>query len=312
MIMKGNTMRNAQKAMLLLTAGATVLAAAGCTTASVDTTGKEKPAAATTSLGINDQARALLPAAVKDKGTLVIGSDPTYAPFEYFDVDNKTMIGWDVDMGDALAQALGLKAQHVAATFDTILPGLASRKYDLGMSAFSITEERQKAVDFVAYLSGGSGIAVPPGNPAKLSMKAETLCGKKIAAQKGSSQSLDVLPALSKECTDAGSPAIDAQIFPAQTDANLALTAGRVDGVLADSISLSYQGKLADDKFELAAGNDYQPEPTGVALPKDSELRPAIEAAMKAIVGSPTYTEINKKWSIPSSAAINVDAVVAK
>lgn len=305
-------MRSSQKAILLLTAGVTLLAAAGCTTASIDSTAKQQPASAASSLGVNDQARALLPQVVRDKGTLVIGSDPTYAPFEYFDADNKTMIGWDVDMGDALAQALGLKAQHVAATFDTILPGLASQKYDLGMSAFSITEERQKAVDFVAYLSGGSGIAVPPGNPAKLSMKAVTLCGKKIAAQKGSSQSLDVLPALSKECTDAGSPAIDAQIFPAQTDANLALTAGRVDGVLADSISLSYQGQLADGKFELAAGNDYQPEPTGVALPKDSELRPAIEAAMKAIVGSPTYTEINKKWSIPSSAAITVDAVVAK
>ncbi|MET3174695.1 UNVERIFIED_ORG: polar amino acid transport system substrate-binding protein [Arthrobacter sp. UYCu721] len=305
-------MRNTQKVMLLLTAGATVLAAAGCTTASIDTAGKEQPATATTSLGVNDQARALLPQAVKEKGTLLIGSDPTYAPFEYFDADNKTMIGWDVDMGDALAQALGLKAQHVAATFDTILPGLGSHKYDLGMSSFSITEERQKVVDFVAYLSAGSGIAVLPGNPAKLSMKAETLCGKKIAAQKGSSQSLDVLPALSKECVDAGSPAIDAQIFPAQTDANLALTSGRVDGVLADSISLSYQGKLADNKFELAEGKDYQPERTGVALPKDSELRPAIEAAMQAIVGSPTYTDINKKWSIPSSAALSVDNVVVK
>ncbi len=253
-----------------------------------------------------------MPAAVRDKGTLVIGSDPTYPPFEYFDTDNKTMIGWDVDMGDALAQSLGLKADHVAATFDTILPGLTSQKYDAGMSAFSITDERKKAVDFVAYLSGGSGLAVLPGNPEKLSMKAETLCGKKVAAQKGSSQSLDILPALSKECTDAGKPAIDAQLFPAQTDANLALTSGRVDAVIADSISLAYQGTLAGKKFELAAGNDYQPEATGVALPKDSALRPAIEAAMQAIVGGPTYGQINSKWSIPSSATITVDKVVSK
>ena len=309
-------MRLTHKAALLLTAGITVLAASGCTTASVDEAAASgqaaAPAAAKTAVAVNDQARALLPAAVRDKGTLVIGSDPTYPPFEYFDTDNKTMIGWDVDMGDALAQSLGLKAEHVAATFDTILPGLTSKKYDLGMSAFSITDERKKAVDFAAYLSGGSGIAVAPGNPEKLSMKAQTLCGKKVAAQKGSSQSLDVLPALSKECTDAGKPAIDAQLFPTQTDANLALTSGRVDGVMADSISLAYQGALADKRFELAAGEDYQPDPTGVALPKDSELLPAVEAAIKAIVGSPAYGQINAKWSIPASATITPDQVASK
>ncbi|MCY0905831.1 ABC transporter substrate-binding protein [Arthrobacter sp. H14-L1] len=308
-------MRFTHKAVLLLTAGATLLAASGCTTASIDesaASGQPAAAASKTAVSVNEQARALLPAAVRDKGTLVIGSDPTYPPFEYFDTDNKTMIGWDVDMGDALAQTLGLKAEHVAATFDTILPGLTSQKYDAGMSAFSITEERKKAVDFVPYMDGGSGIAVAPGNPQQLSMKAETLCGKKVAAQKGSSQSLDVMPALSKECTDAGKPAIDAQLFPAQTDANLALTSGRVDGVMADSVSLAYQGTLAGKKFELAAGEDYQPEPVGVALPKDSALRPAIEAAMKAIVGSPAYGEINAKWSIPASTTITVDKVTAK
>ncbi len=308
-------MRFTHKAVLLLTAGATLLAASGCTTASIDdaaSSGQPAAAASKTAISVNEQARALLPAAVRDKGSLVIGSDPTYPPFEYFDTDNKTMIGWDVDMGDALAQTLGLKAEHVAATFDTILPGLTSQKYDMGMSAFSITEERKKAVDFVAYMDGGSGIAVMPGNPQQLSMKAETLCGKKVAAQKGSSQSLDVMPALSKECTDAGKPAIDAQLFPAQTDANLALTSGRVDGVMADSVSLAYQGTLAGKKFELAAGEDYQPEPVGVALPKDSALRPAIEAAMKAIVGGPAYGEINAKWSIPASTTITVDKVTAK
>ena len=193
-------------------------------------------------LTVNEAARALLPEAMTTKGVLTIASDPTYPPFEYYDTDNTTIIGWDADLGDALAQVLGLKAEHIPATFDTILPGLTSNKYDLGMSSFSVTDERKKVVDFVEYLSGGTGLAVLPGNPGALSMVSDTLCGKKVAAQKGSIQGLEILPALSAECTAAGGAGIDIQLFPTQSDANLALTSGRVDGVMADSISLAYQG----------------------------------------------------------------------
>ncbi|MFP3802339.1 hypothetical protein, partial [Paraburkholderia sp. SIMBA_027] len=83
----------------------------------------------------------------------------------------------------------------------------------------------------------------------------------------------------------------------------------RVDGVMADSIPLAYQGKLAGNKFELAAGSDYQPRLSGIALNKDSGLRSAITMAMKAIVQSKTYAEINERWAIPSTSAISADRV---
>lgn len=301
----------------ILTAAALTLAivAAGCTTvpATPQASGQAdlaSPVAA--ALTVNDKARALLPATIRDAGVLKIASDPTYPPFEYFDTDNKTMIGWDVDMGNAIAAVLGLKADHVAATFDTILPGLTSHKYDLGMSAFSVTPERAKAVDFVPYLDNGTGLAVAPGNPLKLAIEGPSLCGQKVAAQKGSIQSMDLIPQLSKKCTEAGKPTVEAQNFPTQTDANLALTSGRVSGVLADSVSLAYQGKLADGRFELAAGVDYDPMPTGTALNKGSELLPAVQAATKAVIESPAFAEINAKWGIPAGAAISADKVVQK
>lgn len=306
-------MRFSNRAAVLLTASLAVAATSGCTTASVGDTAGTSPAgpsvSTSTSVNVNEDARALLPQSVRDKGTLVIATDPTYPPFEYFDTDNKTVIGWDVDTGNALAAALGLKAQYVPATFETILPGLTSKKYDLGMSAFNVTEERQKVVDFVPYISGGSGMAVLPGNPANLSMTAASLCGKKVAAQKGTHESLDILPAMSQECTSSGASAIDQAVFPTQTDANLALLSGRVDGVMADSIPLAYQGKLAGNKFELAAGSDYQPRLSGIALNKDSGLRSAITTAMKAIVQSTTYAEINERWGIPSTSSISADQV---
>lgn len=292
------------------------LAATGCTTVSQaePTQGSVAPETGSTTavLGVNEEARALLPAEIRDKGVLTIASDPTYPPFEFYDTDNKTIIGWDADMGDAIGAVLGLKVEHVPATFDTILPGLQSGKYDLGMSTFSVTEERRKAVDFVPYLQGGTGLAVAPGNPAQLTVDAASLCGKAVAAQKGSIQSLDILPVFSKKCTEAGNPAIDMQFFPTQNDANLALTSGRVQGVMADSVSLAYQGKLAGGKFEVAEGPDFEPELTGTALGKKSELLPAIQAATVAVLESPAYKEINTKWALPASTAIAPADVVLK
>lgn len=298
-----------RSASLAATGLALSLLATACTNASATVSppsGAQSPAAA---VSVDEAARALLPQDVRERGTLVIASDPSYAPFEFMDTDNKTMIGWDVDMGRAVAESLGLKAQNTAATFETILPGLTSRKYDLGMSAFSVTPEREKAVDFVRYLNGGSGLAVAPGNPLKLSMTAETLCGKRIAAQKGSSQALETMPAFNQKCLDAGKAPIDQQQFPLQSDANLALMSGRVDGVMADSVSLAYQGKLANNKFELAAGDDYDPAPVGIALPKGSPLKPAVEAAVKGIITSGEYARLNEKWSLPASISITADKV---
>ena len=292
-----------------------VLASTGCTTVSQAESTQGAGASGSASavdLGVNEAARALLPADIREAGVLRIASDPTYPPFEFYDTDNKTLIGWDADMGDAIGAVLGLKVEHVPATFDTILPGLQSGKYDLGMSTFSVTDERRKAVDFVPYLQGGTGLAVAPGNPQKLSVDATSLCGKAVAAQKGSIQSLDILPAFSKDCTEAGSPAIDMQFFPTQNDANLALTSGRVQGVMADSVSLAYQGKLAGGKFEVAQGPDYEPELTGTALGKKSELLPAVQAATAAVLESPTYAEINAKWGLPASTQITPADVVLK
>ncbi|MGB9032955.1 MAG: ABC transporter substrate-binding protein [Paeniglutamicibacter sp.] len=292
-----------------------VLASTGCTTVSQAESTQGSGASGSASavaLGVNEAARALLPADIREAGVLRIASDPTYPPFEFYDTDNKTLIGWDADMGDAIGAVLGLKVEHVPATFDTILPGLQSGKYDLGMSTFSVTDERRKAVDFVPYLQGGTGLAVAPGNPQKLSVDATSLCGKAVAAQKGSIQSLDILPAFSKNCTEAGSPAIDMQFFPTQNDANLALTSGRVQGVMADSVSLAYQGKLAGGKFEVAQGPDYEPELTGTALGKKSELLPAVQAATAAVLESPTYAEINAKWGLPASTQITPADVVLK
>lgn len=270
------------------------------------------PGAATEPISVNEAARDLLPAEIREAGTMTVASDPTYAPFEYYDTDNSTMIGYDVDLSDAIGASLGLEVEHVPATFDTILPGLASGKYDLAMSAFSVTPEREKIVDFVQYLDGGSGVAVVPGNPLDITMDPTSMCGRKIAGQKGSIQSMEYLPEFSAQCEAAGEDPITIQNFPGQTDANLALTSGRVDAVIADSVSLAYQGQEAGGQFELAEGEDYEPTPTGIALGKDTGLQDAVTEAVRGIIDSPHYAEMAAEWDLPESVLITSDAVTQK
>ena len=84
-----------------------------------------------------------MPAAIKSKGTLTVAADATYPPDEFIASDGKTVIGMDADLANALASIMGLKASVQNVTFDAIIPGLAAGKYDLGMSSFTDTKERE-------------------------------------------------------------------------------------------------------------------------------------------------------------------------
>src|SRR6266542_1917058 len=75
-------------------------------------------------------------------GKLLIGTDSTYAPSEFLDTDGKTVIGFDVDLFNAVAAKLGLTTQWTSAKFDAIIPGVESGKYEVGVSSFTINDER--------------------------------------------------------------------------------------------------------------------------------------------------------------------------
>lgn len=295
---------------------AAVVSLSACTTASehlggavanpTGSSGTIAPAA------LDTAAAALLPAAVKARGTLIVGTDPTFSPYEFYGSNNTTVAGWDADFAAAIGQVLGLKVVMTPSSFDAILPGLTSGKYDVGMSAFSNTPQRRLNADFANYLDSGSGIAVAPGNPKHLSVTDPmSLCGTTAGGEKGTTQGITTLPQFSAACVKAGKAPITIQLFPSQDGANLALMSGRVTSVMSDGISLAYQSKLADGKFELAKGEQYQPTPTAVALPKGSPLTPAIRAAVEKLVASSTYQAINAKYGVPDSATVTA-AMVAK
>ena len=279
----------------------------GCTNAAEETAKQtDKPNASSQApdsiekLSADPAAQKLLPADVVKRGTLRIATDPTYLPFEGYADDNKTFVGLDVDLADSVGQLLGLKVEFTPSGFDAIIPGLSSGKYDMSMSAFSVTDERKKNADFVVYHQSGSGLAVPTGNPDKLKMDAMSLCGRTIGAESGTTQGQEILPAFSEECTKAGKKAIDIKLFPGSDKAITALTSGRVEAVSSGATGLGYQAKITG-AFELASGGDFAPKPTGLVLPKGSALTPAVTAAFEKLVTTKAYKQAFEKWGINES-----------
>jgi polar amino acid transport system substrate-binding protein len=241
----------------------------------------------------------MVPSAIASDGKLTIGTDASYAPSEFIDTDGRTIIGFDAELAQALAQVLGLKVNLENAPFGTLVEGVKNGKFELGMSSFTINPEREAQVDMVSYYSAGTAWAVEKGNPAKLTP--DDACGKKVAVQKDTVQVPDV-QARSKACTTAGKSAITIEQFPLQSDATSAVVTGKDDAMLADSPVVAYAVKQTGGKLELS-GETYDSAPYGIAVPKgQGDFTKAVQGAMQKLMTDGTYLSILKKWSVDAGA----------
>ncbi|MCG5451763.1 ABC transporter substrate-binding protein [Micromonospora hortensis] len=240
-----------------------------------------------------------VPDAIKSDGVIKVGTDSTYAPAEFLDQDGKTVVGFDVELFNAVAQKLGLKAEYESAPFDAILPGVDSAKYEIGVSSFTINAERLKSVNMVSYFSAGTQWVTKAGNAAKIDT--ENACGKKIAVQTGTVQ-LDDITARSKKCTTGGKPAITIDQYQAQSDATAAVFSGKNDAMLADSPVGAYAVKQSNGSLELV-GEIYESAPYGYAVKKDqTAFAEVLKEAVQAVIADGSYQTALKKWGVEGGA----------
>jgi polar amino acid transport system substrate-binding protein len=297
--------RTTFRAALSVTAVLAVVVSAGCggskKAASTTTTG-----AATTTTGaampaVDSKIAAMVPEKIKSKGSIVVAADATYAPNEFIASDGHTVVGMDPDLAQALAAVMGLKAKFVNASFDTIIPGLQSGKYGLGMSSFTDTKEREKVVDFVTYFTAGTSFYVKNGGPTINSLA--DLCGHSVGVERGTTQADDAT-AQSAKCKDAGKAGVTVHVYPDQNAANLAISSGRAQVGMADSPVAAYIVKQSNGQFTLT-GTPYNTAPYGIAIPKGNGMANPILEAMKKLIADGTYTQILKKWGVQSGAITN-------
>lgn len=249
---------------------------------------------------------AQVPANITADGKIVVATDAAYAPNEYTLEGSDEIIGMDVDLGKAIGKVLGVEVEFVNASFDGILAGIQANRYELGMSSFTDTKEREQTVDFVTYFEAGTSTMVRKCNPKNIKT-IEDLCGKKVGAENGTTQ-LDQLTtedaegSVVKACKDAGKDAPVAQGFPKQTDVNAALAANRIDAYMADSPVVDYAVKKTGEAFEKA-GEDTDSAPYGIAVPKGAgTFAQALQGAVQKLIDDGTYEEILDNWGTSGGA----------
>lgn len=247
----------------------------------------------------------LVPAKFKSKGTLTAAADASYAPDEFIGSDGHTVVGMDADMMKALGGVMGLKVTVVNQTFDSIIPGLAAGKYDIGASSFTDTKEREKTVDFVDYFVAGESFYTKATGGTTISGLSD-LCGHTVAVEKGTTEEADATTQSAK-CKKEGKPAVTVLSFPDQNGANLAVSSGRAQLGFADSPVAAYQVKKSNGQFKLV-GPSIANAPYGLAVAKDSGLTKPLEAGLKVLMQRSAYTAILSHWGI-EEGAINASKV---
>jgi polar amino acid transport system substrate-binding protein len=280
---------------------AVAMVAAGCGDDS-DTGGgtTETTAAAPT---VDEALAAKVPDTIKSDGKVLIGTDASYAPNEFLDADGKTVVGWDVDLFNAVAAKLGLQTEWQSATFDAIIPGVQSGKYEMGISSFTINDERKQQVNMVSYFSAGTQWGTKTGNPT--GVQPDNACGKKVAVQTNTVQDTEDLPKRDEACTAAGNPAITVDRYQRQDQATAAVVSGKDDAMLADSPVLAYAVKQTNGQLELL-GDIYDAAPYGYVIEKDqTEFAQAVADAVQALITDGTYKTILDKWGVGAGAIDN-------
>jgi polar amino acid transport system substrate-binding protein len=253
--------------------------------------------AAAASAAMDPALHAMLPADIQKSGVLAIATDAHYPPCESFADDNKTMVGYEPDMWNAIGAKLGVKIKPISTDFDGLIPGVQSGRYPMAMECISDSAVREKQVTFIDNSYGTTAVYTLATNTT-VSADATSLCGLKSAAQAGTDFN-DTLSAITARCKKQGKPGVTVSEFPSADAVLLALYAGRVDFVLSDAAAAGDIQKHAPKPVKIFT-NDLMPKLyTGmVVLPTNTQLAEATLAGLRAIIADGTYDALMEKWDL--------------
>jgi ABC-type amino acid transport substrate-binding protein/predicted Ser/Thr protein kinase len=247
------------------------------------------PAAAPGAVG---SIAATVPAEVRESGRLVIGVNVPYAPNEFRDAYGE-IVGFDVDLMNAVARTLGLTPEYRETAFESVLPSVQSGAFTVGMSSITDTRQRENDVDFVTYFEAGTLWAQRVGS----SVEPANACGLRVGVAFGVIQETEELPAKSEACVAAGRPPVEKVVFTEQDQVTAALVAGEVDAMSADSPVTGFAIKTSGGALE-PAGDVFDKAPYGWPVAKGSGLAESLRQAVEHLMGTGEYRTIATMWGV--------------
>ncbi len=301
-------MRTPLRTLFTATAAvAAVLVVAGCASST-----PAEPVATKTEAATSSEAAALVPEAIKERGYVIVATDSQWgAPTNYHpDGDTTKWAGIEHDLIKAMEPILGVEFRQEAAAFTSIITGVASGRYDLGVSGFQDKVERQQVVDMIGYMGGGgSTLIVKSGNPLKIHEPAD-MCGKTAAFVVGSTDETYWRAFSTDNCK--ADEQIEILTFPDRPAALLAVDSDRAavtagGAVFALNLKHNWDGIHTgnQDKYETLTDEisyGISNMPAAFMAPKgDDSIRDAVMAALQEMIDNGEYKEIMAKWDYPDS-----------
>jgi polar amino acid transport system substrate-binding protein len=295
--------RPVRGAVLLFAVAALTAACGGGSQDGGEDAGATSPAAGGDAAKVeaDSDLNAMLPEDIREAGTLRIGTEALYPPYEYLDEDGQTIIGLDPDFLDALTARLGVDYTLTDTAFDGLLPALDGGRFDLVAAAVTDTTARQQNYDFVDYFLAGQAIVVAAGNPEGIK-GVEDLCGQPVSVLISSAQE-ELLNNFNKE--ECAADPIEITSLPTDQDALLQVQSGRaVASFTQEPVGRYNAAQIAGgNAFEVANAEPLFANPLGFVFDKeDTELRDAWQAALQSLIDDGTYTEILEANGLESGA----------
>ncbi len=218
-------------------------------------------------------------------GAIRVATDATWPPFEVVDEQSKQIVGFDIDMLNAIAAKENLTIEYVNVGFDPLLAGISQCQYDMAISSITITDERKKSMLFSdPYIEAGQIVTVRAGETA-IQSKAD-LAGKTVGAQLGTTGAIEV--------QNMGN--VTLRTYDSVDLAFLDLMNKQIDAVVADqptaiNFAVQNKGKLK------TIGQPFTDESYGIAIcQKNAALQQKVNTGLAAIKSEGVIDQLKQKW----------------
>ena len=241
-----------------------------------------------------------LPERIAKTKTIKIAVNAIYPPMEYKDPESGKLIGFDVDLGNALAKELGVTLDWQEAAFEQLIPSLQTGRVDMILSGLNDRPARRETMDFVDYLNSGVQFYTLASR-ATVNQPLD-LCGKTVGTSRSTAFPAEIKTWSDANCVAAGKPGITVEGTSDNAAARAQLKQERFEGGAQGSETVPYAMTLEPGIYK-PLGAPFGGAQQGIAFAKaDTQLRDAVLTAFKKLIADGSYASIVAKWKLQASA----------
>ncbi|MFG1921032.1 ABC transporter substrate-binding protein [Cryptosporangium sp. NPDC048952] len=260
------------------------------------TTGSQQQAGAADIVGSvkKDEAiAALVPERIKNQGHFTVSINPDVTPIKFVDDEGK-IAGLNPDLLRAAGKIMGVEVRFQQGTFDAMVPGLESKRYD-AIASIADFVERQTKIDFIDYLQNGTAVIAAKGFEQD-SVTREKMCGLSVGYARGTSQQ-GSLETISRDCVARRLPELKINGYQDSAAGILSVKSGEADAFWGDLPQMAYNTQTSPELFKIIF--QEKGSVVGIGIRKDDpQLRDALRGALLKLVDDGVYEALLKQWKL--------------